>query len=42
MALYIKNSTKRAPLLPAPDHKPQILGPKIEEFSFLVHLVNCM
>ena len=37
MALYIKHSTKLEPLLPA-----QILGPKIEEFSHLEHLVDCL
>ena len=32
MALYIKNSTKCVPLLPAPDYKPRILGLEIEDF----------
>ena len=42
MALYTKSSIKSAPLLLAYDYKPRILGPKIEEFSFLVHLLNCL
>ena len=32
--------TIRAPLLPAPDNKPRILGQKIEGFTLLVHRLS--